>query len=116
MAWLPDGEKISKTSLFVLAQLTNATDGRTDGHRMLTIAALMHSIARQKLTRNDAKCRLLNADPILSVSNATGLPNVPKMTKNDPSLPNKQLMSSVPTGVSNVKCPKCIKSTKINQE
>ena len=30
MAWLPDGEKISKISLFVLAQLTNVTDGRTD--------------------------------------------------------------------------------------
>ena len=28
--WLPDGEKISKISLFVLAQLTNVTDGRTD--------------------------------------------------------------------------------------
>jgi len=30
MAWLPDGEKISKMSLFVLAQLTNVSDGRTD--------------------------------------------------------------------------------------
>jgi len=29
--WLPDGEKISKISLFVLAQLTNVTDGQTDG-------------------------------------------------------------------------------------
>ena len=44
MAWLPHGEKISKISLFVLAQLTNVTDGqtdgRTDGHRMPAIAAL----------------------------------------------------------------------------
>ena len=32
MAWLLDGEKISKTSLFILAQLTNVTDGRTDTH------------------------------------------------------------------------------------
>jgi len=44
MAWLPDGEKISKISLVVLAQLTNVTDGRTerptDGHRMPAIAAL----------------------------------------------------------------------------
>ena len=47
MAWLPDGEKISKISLFVLAQLTNVTDGQTDGHRMPAITALMHSIARQ---------------------------------------------------------------------
>jgi len=27
--WLPDGEKISKISLFFLAQLTNVTDGQT---------------------------------------------------------------------------------------
>jgi len=31
MVWLPDGEKISKISLCVLAQLTNVTDARTDG-------------------------------------------------------------------------------------
>jgi len=49
MAWLPDNEKKSKISLFVLAQLTNVTDGQTDGHRMTAIAALMHSIARQNI-------------------------------------------------------------------
>jgi len=38
MAWLPDGEKISKISLFVLAQLTNVTE--TDRHRVTAIAAL----------------------------------------------------------------------------
>jgi len=32
MAWLPDGEKISKISLFVLAQLTNVTDTHADRH------------------------------------------------------------------------------------
>jgi len=52
MAWLPDGEKNSKISLFVLAQLTNVTDrqidGQTDRHRVPAIAALMHSIVRQK--------------------------------------------------------------------
>jgi len=31
MAWLPDGEKSLKISLFVLAQLTNVTDDQTDG-------------------------------------------------------------------------------------
>jgi len=31
MVSLPDGEKISKISLFVLAQLTNVTDGQTPG-------------------------------------------------------------------------------------
>jgi len=44
MAWLPHSEKISKISLFVLAQLTNVTDRQTDGqtdrHRVTTIAAL----------------------------------------------------------------------------
>jgi len=40
MVWLQDGEKISKISLFVLAQLTNVTDGRTDRHRVTAIAAL----------------------------------------------------------------------------
>ena len=40
MAWLPHGEKISRISLFVLAQLTNVTDGRTDRHRVTAIATL----------------------------------------------------------------------------
>ena len=31
MVWLPEGEKISKIYLFVLAQLTNVTDRQTDG-------------------------------------------------------------------------------------
>jgi len=30
MAWLPDGGKISKISLFVLTQLTNVTDTQID--------------------------------------------------------------------------------------
>ena len=30
MVWLPDGEKISKISLFVLTECTNVTDTRTD--------------------------------------------------------------------------------------
>jgi len=37
---LPDGEKISKISLFVLAQLRNVTDRQTDGHRVTATAAL----------------------------------------------------------------------------
>jgi len=41
MARLPHGDKISKISLFVLAQLMNVTDGRTDGQTDVTaIAAL----------------------------------------------------------------------------
>jgi len=41
---------------------------------------------------------VLNTDPILSVPNATGVPkvntvpNIPKMTKNDPNLPKNHLM------------------------
>ena len=43
MAWLPDGETVSKISLFVLAQLTNVTDAQTDGHRVTAYTALMHT-------------------------------------------------------------------------
>jgi len=55
MAWLPYGEKILKISLFVLAQLTNVTDGRTDGQTdgqtpHAGNSRAMHSIARQKQT------------------------------------------------------------------
>jgi len=32
-----------------------------------------------------------NTDPMLSVPNATGVPNVPKMTKNDLSVPERPL-------------------------
>jgi len=42
MVSLPDGEKISKISLFVLAQLTNVTDAQTDGHLVTAYTALMH--------------------------------------------------------------------------
>ena len=57
MAWLPDGEKISKISLVVLAQLTNVTDGRTDGQTdrrtpHAGYSRAMHSIARQKRNRS----------------------------------------------------------------
>jgi len=48
MAWLPNDEKSSKISLFVLTQLTNVIDRQTDRHRMPAIAALMRSIERQK--------------------------------------------------------------------
>ena len=49
MAWLPHGEKISKISLFVLAQLTKVTDRRTDGRTPdAGNSRAMHSIARQK--------------------------------------------------------------------
>jgi len=34
IVWLPDGENISKISLFVLTQLTNVTDTQTDRHHM----------------------------------------------------------------------------------
>ena len=52
MVSLPGGEKISKISLFVLAQLTNVTDGQTDGRTDRQTpgdgnSRAMHSIARQ---------------------------------------------------------------------
>jgi len=31
VVWLPDGEKISKISLLILAHTTNVTDGQTEG-------------------------------------------------------------------------------------
>jgi len=50
MVSLPDGEKISKISLFVLAQLTNVTDAQTDRRTDTGDGnnRAMHSIARQK--------------------------------------------------------------------
>jgi len=47
MAWLPDGEKNS--DIFIHFGATNERDRQTDRHRMPAIAALMHSIAEQKL-------------------------------------------------------------------
>jgi len=53
MAWLPDGEKIPKISLFVLAQLTNVTDAQTDRRTPGDgNSRAMHSIARQKWVIN----------------------------------------------------------------
>jgi len=51
MAWLPDSETISKISLFVLAQLTNVTDARTDGHRVTAYTALMHKHRAVKIEK-----------------------------------------------------------------
>ena len=42
MVSLPDGEKISKIPLFVLAQLTNVMNRQTDRHRVTAYTALMH--------------------------------------------------------------------------
>jgi len=43
-----------KICLFVLLEFTNVTDGQTDRHRMTALAALVHSIARQKNGTEDA--------------------------------------------------------------
>ena len=64
MAWLPDGEKISKISLFILTQLTNVTDTQTDRHTPhdgIGRAYASHDrIARQKLLPHVAtKCQIL---------------------------------------------------------
>ena len=63
MVWLPDGEKISK--MFIRFDMIHErdktdrqTDGRTDGHRMMAIAALLYSIARQKLSINEFECAM----------------------------------------------------------
>jgi len=51
MVSVPDGEKISKISVFVLAQLRNVTDRQTDGHRVTAKTALMH-MHRAVITRH----------------------------------------------------------------
>ena len=50
MVWLLDGEKNFEDMFirFDMIPRNRQTDRRTDGHRMTAIAALMHSIARQK--------------------------------------------------------------------
>ena len=51
MVWLPDGEKKFEDMFIrfdMIHERDRRTDRRTDGHRMTAIAALMHSIARQK--------------------------------------------------------------------
>ena len=50
MAWLPHGEKISKMSLFVLAQLTNVTDGRTLHDGTDCAYALHHAVKTPDLS------------------------------------------------------------------
>ena len=65
MAWLPDGEKISKISLFVLTQLTNVTDTQrhTDGQTPHdSIGRAMHRIARQKRCTSIVQRKLTNVD------------------------------------------------------
>ena len=55
MAWLPDGETISKISLFVFDRMYERdrhTDRRTDRHHMTTLAALaQHCAAKTHLLR-----------------------------------------------------------------
>jgi len=53
MAWLPDGEKISKISLVVSAQLTNVTDGQMGGHRVTANTTLMqHRAVKSRPSRS----------------------------------------------------------------
>jgi len=59
MAWLPHGEKISKITLFVLAQLTNVTDGQTDRQTPhADITALMHMHRAVKMTLDKKKLKM----------------------------------------------------------
>ena len=64
MVSLPDGEKISKISLFVLAQLTNVTDRQTDGRTPGNgNSRAMHNIARRKSAISCA-CKVLKANVV----------------------------------------------------
>ena len=51
MAWLPPGKKISKISLFILAQITNVTDRQTDGNHVPAYTALMHMHRTVKMAK-----------------------------------------------------------------
>ena len=59
MASLPDGEKVSKISLFVLAQLWNVTDRQTDGHRVTAYTALIHMHRAVKTLKHLKQQKLL---------------------------------------------------------
>jgi len=66
MVSLPDGWKISKIYLFVLAQLTNVTDARTDRRTPGDgNSRAMHSIARQK--RNECNLCYFNNEESLKI-------------------------------------------------
>jgi len=56
MAWLPESEKNSKISLFVLTQLTNVTDRRTD--RQTPHADIYRAYAYASRGKNCAVCML----------------------------------------------------------
>jgi len=51
MVWLPDGEK-NFEDMFIRFDIIDECDRQTDRHRMTAIAALMHSIAQQKLVEH----------------------------------------------------------------
>jgi len=54
MAWLPDGEKNSKISLFVLTQLTNVTDRQTNPHDGIGRAYASHCAAKTETATLDS--------------------------------------------------------------
>jgi len=60
MGWLPDGEKCSKISLFVLTQLTNVADTQTD--RQTDGQTLHDSIGRAYAWHRAAKTSSANVN------------------------------------------------------
>ena len=58
MVWLPEGEKISKISLFVLTPLTNVTDTQTDRHTHKHTQTLHDGIGRAYASHRAAKSKL----------------------------------------------------------
>ena len=67
MVWLPEGEKILKTCLFVSTESTNVTDEQTHTHTDTAwrLRSRLHSIARQKL------CRVVSQREAVESSNVT---------------------------------------------
>jgi len=60
MVWLPDGEKISKISLFVLTQLTNMTDTQTNRHTHTQTQTPHDGIGRAYASHRAAKGRFFH--------------------------------------------------------
>ena len=56
MVWLPDGEKISKISLFILTECTNVTDGQTDAAWRLRPRLMLASRGKNRTTLSCKSC------------------------------------------------------------
>ena len=87
MAWLPHGEK-NFEDIFIRFGATHERDRQTDGHRMPAIAALIHSIARQK-----AATDLLRSAPMTSSKKLLIIKRTEERQKFRPCLPRGKFVA-----------------------